>query len=75
LVKTSTFNPVSGSILKEKAATLVHELGYDNFNCSDVWLDQFKIHKIVIFRTLCGESESVTKKWLTTGCKISYHSC
>ena len=52
--------PVSGPLLKTKANGLARELGIDNWEASDGWMHRFKHRYGLVFKTICGESASVS---------------
>ena len=51
--------PISGPILKTKAAELAVGLGYNGWKCSDGWVQQWRKRNNVIFKTIAGESNLV----------------
>ncbi|XP_046661293.1 tigger transposable element-derived protein 4-like [Homalodisca vitripennis] len=51
--------PVSGPILKEKAAQFAAQLNKPDFRASNGWLQNFKKRNEVIFKKVTGESASV----------------
>lgn len=51
--------PVSGPILKAKATAIANDLGKDDWECNDGWLSRFKKRHNIVFKNVCGESQSV----------------
>lgn len=54
--------PVSGPILKAKAANLALKMGYPEFLCSGGWLDNFRKRYNITLQKVCGEEEKVDDK-------------
>ena len=52
--------PLSGAIIQEKANQHAKELSIENFKASDGWLRRWKERNNVTFKTISGESNSVT---------------
>lgn len=52
--------PVTGALIKEKAAYYADALGHKYFNASEGWLSKFKIRHNIVGKALCGESASVS---------------
>ena len=52
--------PLSGAIIQEKASQHAKELSIENFKASDGWLRRWKERNNVTFKTISGESNSVT---------------
>lgn len=52
---------VSGDLIREKARFFASRLGISDsvFECSSGWLERFKTHHNITFKTVCGESNSV----------------
>ena len=50
---------ISGNLLKEKAKEFASILSIKNFAASEGWLTNFKKRNGVVFKKVCGESESV----------------
>lgn len=57
--------PVSGPILQEKALQVAKTLGITDFTASTGWLDRFKNRHSIIYRQICGESNSVNPEVTT----------
>lgn len=61
--------PLGGNMLKEKAQQFAEKLGHKDFKGSNGWLENFKKRHNIIFRKLCGESQSVSNElcseWIT----------
>lgn len=61
---------IDGPVLKIKAEEFAQQLDYQNFQCSNGFIDRFKARHGITFRTVCGESSSVkaasTKEWFET---------
>lgn len=51
--------PVNGNIVTEKAHEIAKRLNIDNFTGSGGWIDRFKTRHGIVYRQICGESESV----------------
>lgn len=51
--------PLSGPIILEKAAEIGRSLNIENFNPGTGWLDRFNKRHGIVYRQICGESESV----------------
>ena len=54
--------PLSGAIIQEKASQYAKELSIENVKASDGWLHRWKERNNVTFKTISGESNSVTPK-------------
>ena len=52
--------PLSGATIQEKASQYAEELSVGNFKASDGWLRRWKERNNVTFKTISGESNSVT---------------
>jgi transposase-like protein len=52
--------PVSGSLIMAKAEKLAEKLNIHDFKPNNGWLYCFKIRRSLIYKTICGESASVT---------------
>ena len=52
--------PLSGATIHEKASQYAKELSIENFKASDGWLRRWKERNNVTFKTISGESNSVT---------------
>ncbi|XP_033218444.1 tigger transposable element-derived protein 4-like [Belonocnema kinseyi] len=61
--------PLAGPIVLEKAEFFAAHSGYKDFKASSWWLEKFKNRNGIIYRTLNGESASISeedcKKFLT----------
>ena len=59
--------PISGSLIMAKANSLAEKLNIRDFKVNRGWLYRFKIRRSLIYKTICGESASVTpemtSKW------------
>lgn len=51
--------PLSGPIMKTKATAIARNLGKMDWECNDGWLSRFKTRHNIVFKNVCGESESV----------------
>ena len=51
---------LSGGIIQEKASIYAKELNIENFKASDCWLRRWKERRNITFKTISGESNSVT---------------
>ncbi|XP_065673876.1 tigger transposable element-derived protein 4-like [Hydra vulgaris] len=58
--------PVSGTIFKVKALHFAKELGCENFQASNEWLDRWKKRNNLSFTTISGESQDVTNEMTAT---------
>ncbi|XP_068117493.1 tigger transposable element-derived protein 4-like [Hyperolius riggenbachi] len=58
--------PVSGPLMKAKAAKFATALGHSKFSCSDGWLDRFKKRHNLSFHVLNGGvvPQELAKDWL-----------
>ncbi|GBM90245.1 Tigger transposable element-derived protein 4, partial [Araneus ventricosus] len=60
--------PIVGNELKEKAEQFAQKLGHKDFRSRNGWLENFKNRHNIVFRKLCGESQSVSdelcSKWM-----------
>ena len=54
--------PLSGGIIQEKASIYAKELNIENFRASDGWLRRWKERRNITFKTISGESNSVTSE-------------
>lgn len=54
--------PISGPVIKEKAAKYAVELGIDDFKASNGWFDRWKGRHEIVFKTVSGEAQSCTKE-------------
>ena len=52
--------PLSASMIQEKAVIFSKELNTENFQASDGWLRNWKERNNISFKTVPGESKSVT---------------
>ena len=52
--------PLSASIIQEKAVIFAKELNTENFQASDGWLQCWKERNNISFKTVSGDSKSVT---------------
>ncbi|CAM1304467.1 TIGD4 (predicted) [Pycnogonum litorale] len=52
--------PITGPLLKAKAAYFSMKMGHDDFDFSNGWLDRFKKRKGVVFKVVTGESAGVS---------------
>ena len=66
--------PVSGPLLKTKANGLARELGIDDWEASDGWMHRFKHKHGLVFKTICGESASVSPS-MTDKTYYRLHAC
>ena len=59
--------PIGGPLMKTKANEFAKELGIVDWEASEGWLHRFKERHGLVFKTICGESASVspalTEKW------------
>ncbi|XP_064414219.1 tigger transposable element-derived protein 4-like [Latimeria chalumnae] len=51
--------PLSGSMLAIKADELAKKLGHADFSVSQSWVERFKHCRGIVYRKVCGESESI----------------
>lgn len=51
--------PIGGNVIKEKAKQFALSLGIPNFSASNGWLEGFKKRHDLVFKKICGESNSV----------------
>lgn len=58
--------PMSGTLLKEKALEIAKELEISDFTASSGWTDRFKSRHGIVYRQICGESESVNEEDATS---------
>jgi hypothetical protein len=58
--------PISGQILREKAATFAKKMHHDSFQCSNGWLDRFKLRHGIVFHEICGEAAAVDENVVTS---------
>jgi len=54
--------PVTGPMLRAKAAEIASSLQIQKFSASNGWLEAFRRRNNINFRALCGESANVDKK-------------
>ncbi|XP_057305268.1 tigger transposable element-derived protein 4-like [Hydractinia symbiolongicarpus] len=54
--------PISGPMLKEKALEFAEALGVESFQASQGWMAKWKTRYGVSFKTIAGESRSVTEE-------------
>ena len=54
--------PLSGGIIQEKASIYAKELNIENFKAWDGWLRRWKERRNILFKTISGESNSVTSE-------------
>ena len=52
--------PISGALIMAKADSLAEKLNICDFKANRSWLYRFKIRRPLIYKTICGESASVT---------------
>ena len=52
--------PLSASVIQEKAVMFAKDLNVENFQASDGWLRRWKERNNITFKTVSGESNSVT---------------
>ena len=52
--------PITGPLMKQKATALAREMEIADWEASDGWLHRFKNRHVLAFKTVCGESASVT---------------
>lgn len=57
----SKLTPISGPILREKAAQLAKLLNVNDFKISDGWLEGFKKRHGIVFRSIAGEKTNVNE--------------
>ena len=53
--------PVNGPLLCDKTQELAKLLKHDLFQCSESWLNRFKVRHNIVFREVCGEEASASK--------------
>ena len=56
--------PLSGGIIQEKASIYAKKLNTENFKASDGWLRLWKERRNITFKTISGESNSVTSEMI-----------
>ena len=54
--------PINGPLLKEKANEIANKMQLGNFNCSNGFIDRFKIRHGLNFKNVCGESATVSRE-------------
>jgi len=54
--------PISGPVIKEKAAKYAVELGIDDFKASNGWFDRWKGWHEIAFKTVSGKPSRAPKK-------------
>ncbi|GBM34406.1 Tigger transposable element-derived protein 4 [Araneus ventricosus] len=55
--------PIGGNELKEKEEQFAQKLGHKDFKSSNGWPENFKNRHNIVFRKLCGESQSVSDEF------------
>ena len=63
--------PVSASKIQEKAVIFSKELNTENFQVSDGWLRRWKKRHNISFKTVSGESKSVTPEMVNAWSEMS----
>ena len=63
--------PLSGATIQEKASQHAKELTIENFKAFDGWLLQWKERNNVTFKTISGESNSVTPEMVNAWSETS----
>ncbi len=54
--------PINSVLLKEKANEIANKLNYTEFNCSNGFIDRFKVRNSVVFKAIHGESDGVSEE-------------
>ena len=52
--------PISGALIMAKVDSLAEKLNICDFKANRSWLYRFKIRRSLIYKTICGDSASVT---------------
>ena len=63
--------PLSASMIQEKAVIFAEELNTENFQASDDWLRRWKERNDISFKTVSGESRSVSPEMVNAWSKTS----
>ena len=63
--------PLSASMIKKKAVIFAKELNTENFQASDGWLRLWKERDNISFKTVSGESKSVTPEMVNAWSETS----
>ena len=63
--------PLSASMIQEKAVIFAKELNTENFQASDGWLRRWKERNNISFKTVSGESKSVTPEMVNAWSETS----
>ena len=58
-------------MIQEKAVIFAKELNTENFQASDGWLRRWKERNNISFKTISGESESVTSEMINAWSETS----
>ena len=64
--------PLSASMIQEKAVIFAKELNTENFQASDGWLRRWKERNNISFKTVSGESKSVTPEMVNAWSETSF---
>ncbi|GBN20416.1 hypothetical protein AVEN_177695-1 [Araneus ventricosus] len=63
---------IGGNELKEKAEQFAQKLGHKDLKSSNGWLEHFKNRHNIVFRKLCGESQSVSDEFCSEWIKYLF---
>ena len=63
--------PLSASMIQEKGVIFAKELNTENFQASDGWLRRWKERNDISFKTVSGESKSVTPEMVNAWSEMS----